>query len=1261
MRLNKLAALLALLITTAANAAGWTDVTDIFLKNPSFKGNTDQGWSNTNDAWGVNIRCESMEFWSGTFNLWQDLTGLPAGRYRLSVQSYYRMADNDEAYAAHQRGTEQLTARLYAGQHQTPIVSVYSYEFPSPVGGCWSHGNHHFPNTMESAAVAFNNGAYWNTLEFEAGGNLRIGLVNEQWTYSNWCIFDNFRLEYSGEIVPVEQISLTAPKTDLVVGETVRLTATVTPENALVKTLKWQSDNITVATVSDEGTVTSLAEGTATVSATAIDESGVSASVTFTVRRNEPTAQSLVINEIMAANIDQYLSPATNFDGWAELYNSTAEPVTLAGLWLSDDPKNPRQWQLPADYPALPAGGHHLLWFDSHDLARHNAPFKLDTDGGTICISTTAGQPLVSQTYPASLDRVSYARTTDGGQQWSTTSTPTPGTSNDAAAYATSQLPAPQPSQPSQLFTGTLAVTVPIPDGATLRYTLDGTLPTPDNGHVSTGGQFSLTATTSLRLRFFADNQLASPVTSRSYILRDKDYTLPVVSVVGDPKFFYDDTIGLFVQGTNGRPGNGQERPCNWNMDWERPVNFSYLTSEGDMVLNQDVNLEMCGGWSRAWSPHSFKLKGNKELGGNKNLPYPFFDQKPYIRNRTLQIRNGGNDTQARFKDPALQYIVQTSGLDVDGQSYQPVHEFVNGQYIGVLNVREPNNKHYAYANYGWDDDEIDQFEMSPDSGYVQKCGTPDAFIELVDQLSPDAASAETYDEICRLLDVDAYANYMAVQLYLGNTDWPQNNVKGFRHSDDGRFRFVLFDLDHAFGTADPFNAFMSKETYTFDQLYPRELGRITDRIRFVSLFKNLLKNPDFRRRFIDAYCIVGGSIFETNRAIAIINQLAERVNPAMSLEYSSVNQTANTLRSNLSGRLSAATSALRNHSAFNLSATAPQRVTLDADTDGAILAINGQQIPTSRFDGHLFAPVTLQALPPAGYAFQGWLKNGAKSPNYYSTAAQITLPADNTLRLTASYRPLTAEERQSQGLTPVRINEVSASNDSYINEYGKKNDWVELYNTTDESVDIEGMYLTDNPNKLTKYQITKASTAAQTVIPPHGHLLIWCDKLETSDQALHATFKIDGEGGTLALTSADNTWTDTFSYASHDATQTVGRYPDGSSDIYLLSTPTIARPNHLSSYSLPVSGGSVSVRPVLASGTSASRLYYASQQLTIKAAPSAEALVSIYTSAGRLVFQSTVQLHNGTAQLNVSHLPPGFYVAQALFLQHTLSCKFMK
>ena len=174
-------------------------------------------------------------------------------------------------------------------------------------------------------------------------------------------------------------------------------------------------------------------------------------------------------------------------------------------------------------------------------------------------------------------------------------------------------------------------------------------------------------------------------------------------------------------------------------MDWDRPVNFEYITTDGQMVINQEANMEMCGGWSRAWTPHSFKIKANKIYEGENYLPYQIFPNKTYLKHKTLQIRNGGNDTGCRIKDAALQEIVHRSGLDVDGQSTQPVAHFINGQYVSMLNMREPNNKHFAYANYGIDTDEMDQFEMSPDSGYVQMEGDREAFLEWY-ALSANAA-----------------------------------------------------------------------------------------------------------------------------------------------------------------------------------------------------------------------------------------------------------------------------------------------------------------------------------------------------------------------------------------------------------------------------------------------------------------------------------------------------------------------------------------
>ena len=1399
----------------------WIDITSQHITNPGFDGNSLSGWVYESTAGGRGAACGAMEFWNGTFNIHQTLSGLPQGRYRMSVSAFFRCQDNDNGYRSHLDGNEDITGRMYAGDKNQKLTSVYSWSSPTSFStGTWTPGwatpQVWFPNSMESGTEAFAQGAYLNQMVFDhKGGDLVIGLKNETFTRNNWCLFDNFKLEYYGEVTPITSIAVEPAEGTLIVGETRQLTATIAPADATIKRLEWSSSNTNVATVSPNGLVTTLAEGEATITAKATDGSGATGSATFIVEHNTAKAGTLIINEVMTANVDQFVSPASNFDGWVELYNPTDKAVELSGLYFSDDATNLRQWYTPSTIGTVPAHGFKTVWFDSNGINTNQATFKLDMDGGELYISNAKGEILAEVSYPEGMERVSYARTSDGGDTWALTDTPTPGASNSTAEFAAQQLAAPTVDTDSRLFSSPFDIQVDIPGGTTLRYTQDGSLPTLNNGETSADGKFSVDKTASYRFRLFQSGKLASTVTTRSYIYKDKEYRLPIVSVVTDPRFLYDDSLGVYVRGTNGRPGNGQSTACNWNMDWERPANLSWIDPNNKMGINQDVDLEMCGGWSRAYTPHSFKLKGAKEYGGNKNLNYPFFTAKPYIRNRTLQIRNGGNDTQCRIKDAALQTIIQTSGLNIDGQSYQPVHEFINGQYIGVLNVREPNNKHYVYANYGLDDDQIDQFEMSPDSGYVQKCGTDKAFNTWYD-LSANAADEATYEEIKKLVDIDEYVNYMAMELYLGGNDWPQNNIKGFRPNPGGRFRFVTFDLDGALGDGNAINSFMNRQTWTFDKLYGCPIDRITAEIKMVTIFKNMLQNDTFKKRFIDTYCLMGGCVFEASRCSEIIDSLTAVSGPEMALNNESPYQTASNIKNSLVNRLATATNALCNYSGMGLSFSEAQSATLSSSVDGASLYINGLEVPTGYFNGHLFAPVTLRAEAPAGYTFRGWkdknaamralFKTGAlwmcydqgsldganwtsnaygtsawksgyaplgygkdglkttisygndaknKRPtyyfrrniiltanpsagdafkleykvddgfivyvngteagrhnmtgsgygaysttyaagnpdvgtmdlsanlfkkgtntiavevhnnsasssdiywdaalyttmgmsgtsNYYATDPEIEMPS-GTFSLMADYEPM--EDATSQGFTPVRINEVSAANDIFVNDYGKKGDWVELYNTTSKPQDVEGMYLTDNLKKLQKCQLTKGETMASTIIPARGYLVVWCDKRDNKHD-LHASFKLNDDGGLVAISAADMSWTDSLSYPAHDGYHTVGRYTDGNNDIYLMSQPTIGKKNILSSYNEYLSHQTpTGIRRATISTHGKLTMSYASAQLYLHGQDK-KATVDIFTVGGQKVATVVVNMNSGFGVIPTSTLKAGCYVAKAI------------
>ena len=1082
----------------------------------------------------------------------------------------------------------------------------------------------------------------------------------------------------------------------------------------------------------------------------------------------------LVVNELMASNAGQEISPAINFDSWIELYNPSDQAVSLAGCYLSDNSQNLKLWQMPNDMGEVPAKGFKVVWLGSNDLKSNQAPFKLDCDGGTIYLSDKNGTLITKQEYPEALSRTSWARKTDGGEEWGWTADYTPGMSNATAKFAEKRLAAPVVDKGSTLFKSNIKVKVDIPEGTHLMYTTDGSLPAaPVEGEVvipwkqqvkngdcedtdvsclqykngdgnsitkkitdgagandsrgikvhavanaskasqtqfyvytpnhtwktniryrfrmkvradkaakikayaqkkpgediviqewgwgggtstpvtmlkgtydvttewteivcedvitsdqsgeqfdwwggnssyslkciafnlnedkklennfyfddisweslpegygeeptkeSKDGQFTFNETTNLTVRLYQDGYLPSVPVTRSYIQTSNNYTLPIVSIVGDEKFFTDPKIGFDCDGdgTNGKTGNGQNQPKNYNCDWDRPVNFSYISPDGEMLHNQDVNIKVSGGWTRSQSFRSFKLKASKIFDGQNSYDYSFFPQKPYIRSKTLLVRNGGNDVwsnDARFMDPALETIIQRSGIDVDVQSYVPIIEYVNGELRGVLNLREPNNDDFAYANWGYDDEELDAFE-----NMKMKNGT-DSVLNRIFELAENATDDAAYNELKTLLDIDEFTNYMAVTMFLDNDDWPNNNIKAYRSRNGGRYRFISFDLDYAFATRnfnkdgdDPFKYFLRFKDA--DRVYDE--GNLNKEI--VNLLLNLMSRDEFRRKFIDTFCLIAGSVFEPNRASKIVDELVGNVKDMCQLMKNTggwggvstghnVDKAANVIKTKLKGRSKKMAGHLKNFSYAKLTEAA-QEVTLNADTEGAQLFVNGINVPYADFDGQLFSPVTLRAEAPAGYSFAGW----KKGVTMFSTDAEIEMPKDNTVDLTATFdRALSGSP--AEGTPLVRINEVSADNGIYVNEYFKRDDWVELYNTTDKPIDVEGMYLTDNPEKPEKYQITKGDTQASTIIPAHGYLIIWCDKRNTKTQ-LFSQFKLAKEGDELLLTAADGSWTDRFVYPEVKSDETVGRYPDGGANIYTMNIPTIAKANIYSTYCLP-------------------------------------------------------------------------------------------
>ncbi|MBR4534945.1 MAG: lamin tail domain-containing protein [Bacteroidaceae bacterium] len=1431
--MKKTAILTALLlaVATTAGAQTWIDITEDFVQNPNFDGSID-GWTDDFDNAANNHGYQSSSYrngdvriqhfaeawiqsswwgWGGTLGdaaIYQQLKSVPKGKLRLEV----------DGIAVNQSNAQNTTTGvlLFIAEEGNEAVTAMSTDNEKP---------QHFTVEITSQKP-----------------DITIGVRTES-TSANWLAFDNVRLYWYGQEVKLTSITFDETSLKVTQGEQVALQVTTAPENATYKGVNFSSSNENAATVDANGVVTARHPGITTITATADHYPDVTARCIITVEANEVGPQSVIFNEIQQSNLDMFLDPSFNFGGWVELYNATDRSASLDGLYLSDDASDLKKMPLLSSrHGVVPAKGFLTLWFDHYSRwSPKMITFKLDSDGGNLYISNESGTILSEFAYPPAITRTSYARTTDGGNTWNYTDQPTPSATNTTSSFAATRLAPPVIDADGGFFTTPFTAKATIPAGATLRYTTDGSTPTLDNGETSRDGSFSISETTILRLRLYQEGQLASSVLTRSYIYKDRNYTLPVISLVSDNANLYGSDYGIFVQGNgNGRPGNGQSGKCNWNMDWDREANIEYFDEQGHAVFTQEVGIEASGGWSRAWTPHSFNIKANKVYEGLNRMDFQFFEDKPFLRHKALKVRNGGNDNNDRIKDPAIQEVVRTSGLYVETQCYKPVHIFHNGKYIGVENLREPNNKNYGYANYGIDTDAMDQWKMSPDSGYVQQEGTRDIWEEWY-TLTQNASDALTYERIKQIVDIEEYINYMAVEFYIAGTDWPKNNIKSFRERSEGssnsRFRFVLFDTDHAFATNNPFDWFKGTQYWTFDQLYGVSdlypSGRIYDEIEFTTIFLNMLQNEEFKKQFVDQFCIVAGSVFESTRAAEVINAMVAHVNPAMSLEGRSATSSANSVRNNFSSsRPGTLISAMRNFLGLG-SYLSPQ---ISANIDEAIILINGLQVPTGKFSGPLFPPATIQVSAPAGYKFVGWRNaeggkqtdlfakgtswtyydqgsldgqewtsssyststwktgkaplgyftsdgnNGrgyqtfldyggndnSKYPTYYfrkqfnlsstpkttdtftldwvaddgfviyvngneagrflmdnsptptfnsyadtyananpesgtmtlrstyfkkgtnviavevhnnsgnstdiywdaslTQSTQVTgdfiatdetfiLPSSGKYNLVATYEPLSVSELPISDSHPVKINEVSAANDIYVSELFKKSDWIELYNTTDSDIDIEGMYLSDHLEEPEKWQISAGTEDISTIIPAHGHMVIWADKNAGVNQ-LHADFKLNNEDSCLVLlTAADKSWADTLVYCRHDGYHTVGLFPDGGSDLYVMERPTIGQTNVLTTAAVVWNEPKIHIIedrvPSVADDHSLA-LTFDGQAITLHAP--AAARLDIYTPSGQLVHTARIQ---PSIPHTLSMLQHGIYIARSSLGEEQTTLKF--
>lgn len=616
---------------------------------------------------------------------------------------------------------------------------------------------------------------------------------------------------------------------------------------------------------------------------------------------DQPTSRgSVVISEFAAANGAGILDDDQERSDWIELYNRSAQTVDLAGWTLTDDPTQTDKWTFRS-FSLAP--GQVILVFASGKNRREIEPengrlylhtnFRLSSASGFLALYPPTSRRYLDASvyeYPPQVADVSYglAALPDGRSGPRFLEPPTPGAVDGDQAAWQGVLPPVTFSAPHALVSApiTVALQVAMP-GAQIRYTVDGSVPTPETGAVYTQ-PLTLTHTTLLRAVAFLDGYRPSSVATQSYL-----FLLDVLAQAADPPGWpaawgtHRISRGPYQAGTPvqadyamdsrvvGDPQDGPllaqglrsipslslvtemanldiyADPQARGRETERPVSVEWIEPDGAPGFQIDAGLRIQGGAGR-WEfmpKHSFRLFFRRQYGA-PYLDYPVFADAHVTRFDTLVLRAGSDWSFAGYVPEDGRVVdyrkttylrdawaratqLATSGVAAHGRF---VHLYLNGLYWGLYEIVERPDASFAAAYLGGDKA---RWASINHSGYVS--GQADRFDRLLELAQAGGLDdPERYATFLEFFDPVQFSDYVLINWYAGNADWLINNWYVDVQNPAGRAQLFMWDAETTWEEG-------AAIRLALDPLPGAPFPNIIQ-----LLFEAAWANPDFRMTFAD-------------------------------------------------------------------------------------------------------------------------------------------------------------------------------------------------------------------------------------------------------------------------------------------------------------------------------------------------------------------------------------------------------------------------
>ena len=326
---------------------------------------------------------------------------------------------------------------------------------------------------------------------------------------------------------------------------------------------------------------------------------------------------------------------------------------------------------------------------------------------------------------------------------------------------------------------------------------------------------------------------------------KSKD-NLMSVSLIVDPSDFFNYNSGIYVQGVHGDSSNVKKG--NYSMrgqDWEKQTLVHFFNKDGGLILNTRAGIKIHGNLSRAQPQKSFKLSMKKKFGA-KPIEMDLFGENQILHRLILRTPfTSAMQGQSVIMDSFIAGIAIDIGLDA--MKSRPCHVYLNGEYWGIYHLREKIDEYYFKEKYQISKKSIDivEFDRNNKGRFKANHGSELDWISLMEYLKNNNISKqENFKYVSNKIDINNLIDYLIIETFFGNKDWPGNNYKVWKSSDiDNKWRFIVYDMDACF-RGDNMIKYILKE----NQKSGNNISIST------SLFRSLFKNEDFKKRYIKRY-----------------------------------------------------------------------------------------------------------------------------------------------------------------------------------------------------------------------------------------------------------------------------------------------------------------------------------------------------------------------------------------------------------------------